>query len=161
MLVGLLGILIALGLLMWFSFRGWSILLLARAAALLAALRRSLCLEPPLARFEQTAFASTSSELRTQWCPSLLGDVVTDAVDAAPVVETNLTGPCSSRRRRMRQSAPAPIRGANLPSRAGRGLQVPAPADRADARAAAGASDPRTACRCGSRRTIAPPARSS
>src|ERR1700760_5167732 len=35
--MGLLGILIALGLLIWLAYRGWSILLLAPAAAILAA----------------------------------------------------------------------------------------------------------------------------
>ena len=35
--MGLLGILIGLGLLTWFAFRGWSVLLLAPAAALVAA----------------------------------------------------------------------------------------------------------------------------
>jgi H+/gluconate symporter-like permease len=43
--VGLLGILVALGLLIWLAFRGWSVLLLAPAAALksrLPALRQSM-----------------------------------------------------------------------------------------------------------------------
>ena len=35
--MGLIGILIALGLLIWLAYRGWSILLLAPAAAILAA----------------------------------------------------------------------------------------------------------------------------
>jgi H+/gluconate symporter-like permease len=35
--MGLVGILIALGLLVWLAYRGWSILLLAPAAATLAA----------------------------------------------------------------------------------------------------------------------------
>jgi H+/gluconate symporter-like permease len=35
--VGLLGILLALVILMWLSFRGWSVLLLAPAAALIVA----------------------------------------------------------------------------------------------------------------------------
>ena len=35
--MGLVGILVALGLLIWLSYRGWSILLLAPAAAVLAA----------------------------------------------------------------------------------------------------------------------------
>ena len=35
--MGLVGILIALGLLIWLAYRGWSILLLAPAAAILAA----------------------------------------------------------------------------------------------------------------------------
>jgi H+/gluconate symporter-like permease len=36
--MGLLGILVGLGLLIWLAFRGWSVLLLAPAAALVAAL---------------------------------------------------------------------------------------------------------------------------
>jgi H+/gluconate symporter-like permease len=36
--MGLLGILVGLGLLVWLAFRGWSVLLLAPAAALVAAL---------------------------------------------------------------------------------------------------------------------------
>ena len=36
--MGLLGILVGLGALIWLSFRGWSILVLAPAAALIAAL---------------------------------------------------------------------------------------------------------------------------
>ena len=50
MILGLLGILAALGLLMWLSFRGWSILLLAPAAALLAAFASG---EPILAHLTQ------------------------------------------------------------------------------------------------------------
>jgi hypothetical protein len=34
--MGLLGILVALGLLIWLAYRGWSVLLLAPAAAILA-----------------------------------------------------------------------------------------------------------------------------
>ena len=49
--MGLLGILVALGLLIYFAYRGWSILLLAPAAALLAAL---LSGEPLLAHLTQT-----------------------------------------------------------------------------------------------------------
>jgi H+/gluconate symporter-like permease len=36
--MGVLGILVGLGLLIWLAFRGWSVLLLASAAALVAAL---------------------------------------------------------------------------------------------------------------------------
>jgi hypothetical protein len=36
-LIGLLGVLIGLGLLIWFAFRGWSVLLLAPIAAIAAA----------------------------------------------------------------------------------------------------------------------------
>jgi len=48
--MGLLGILIALGLLMWVVCRGWSVLLLAPAAALLAAV---ISCEPLLAHWAQ------------------------------------------------------------------------------------------------------------
>ena len=37
--MGLLGILLGLGLLVWLAYRGWSVLLLAPAAALVAAAR--------------------------------------------------------------------------------------------------------------------------
>ena len=40
-LIGLLGILVGLGLLIWLAFKGWSVLLLAPIAALAAALNRS------------------------------------------------------------------------------------------------------------------------
>jgi hypothetical protein len=44
--MGLLGILVALALLIWLAFRGWSVLLLALAAGLLAA---AVAAEPLLA----------------------------------------------------------------------------------------------------------------
>src|SRR6202451_949181 len=53
--MGLVGILIALGLLIWLAYRGWSILLLAPAAAILAA---ALAGEPLLAHWTQTFMAS-------------------------------------------------------------------------------------------------------
>ena len=37
-LIGLLGILVGLGILIWFAFKGWSVLLLAPIAAVVAAL---------------------------------------------------------------------------------------------------------------------------
>jgi H+/gluconate symporter-like permease len=49
--MGLLGILIGLGLLVWFAYRGWSVLLLAPAAALVAA---AFSGEPMLAHWTQT-----------------------------------------------------------------------------------------------------------
>ena len=48
---GLLGILAALGVLIWLSFRGWSVLVLAPAAALIAAIAAG---EPLLAHWTQT-----------------------------------------------------------------------------------------------------------
>ncbi|RPI41175.1 MAG: GntP family permease, partial [Hyphomicrobiaceae bacterium] len=49
--MGLAGIILALGLLMWLSYRGWSILLLAPGAALVAAAASG---EPLLAHWTQT-----------------------------------------------------------------------------------------------------------
>ena len=41
--MGLFGILVALGLLIWLAYRGWSILLLAPFAALLAVGKQTTC----------------------------------------------------------------------------------------------------------------------
>jgi hypothetical protein len=49
--MGLLGILFGLALLVWLAFRGWSVLLPSRAAALLAA---AFAREPLLANWAQT-----------------------------------------------------------------------------------------------------------
>jgi H+/gluconate symporter-like permease len=49
--MGLVGILIALGSLIWLSYRGWSILILAPAAAIVAAAASG---EPLLAHWTQT-----------------------------------------------------------------------------------------------------------
>ncbi|MGO4834093.1 GntP family permease, partial [Rhizobiaceae sp. 2RAB30] len=49
--MSMLGILVALALLIWFAYRGWSILLLAPASALIAAL---FSREPLLASWTQT-----------------------------------------------------------------------------------------------------------
>ena len=68
MLLGLLGILIALGLLMWLSFRGWSILLLAPAAALLAAFASG---EPLLAHLTQM-FMTGAAQFLAQFFPLFL-----------------------------------------------------------------------------------------
>ena len=55
--MGLLGILVALGLLIWLAYRGWSVLLLAPAAAILAA---GLAGEPLLAHWTQTFMRSAA-----------------------------------------------------------------------------------------------------
>ena len=68
MLLGLLGILIALCLLMWLSFRGWSILLLAPAAALLAAFASG---EPLLAHLTQI-FMTGAAQFLAQFFPLFL-----------------------------------------------------------------------------------------
>lgn len=66
--MGLLGILVALGLLMWLSFRGWSILLLAPAAALLAA---AISGEPLLAHLTQI-FMEGGAQFLAQFFPLFL-----------------------------------------------------------------------------------------
>lgn len=66
--VGLLGILLALALLMWLAFRGWSVLLVAPAAALLAA---AMSGEPLLAHWTQT-FMGSASRFVAQWFPLFL-----------------------------------------------------------------------------------------
>ena len=68
MLPGLFGILIALGLLMWLSFRGWSILLLAPTAALLAAFASG---EPLLAHLTQV-FMTGAAQFLAQFFPLFL-----------------------------------------------------------------------------------------
>src|SRR5436190_5945988 len=67
---GLLGILIGLGLLIAFAFRGWSVLLLAPLAALIAAL---FSREPLLAHWTQTFMASAAGFLAQFFPLFLLG----------------------------------------------------------------------------------------
>ena len=66
--MGLFGILLALSLLMWLAYRGWSVLLLAPLAALLAA---AISREPLLAHWTQT-FMSSASRFVAQWFPIFL-----------------------------------------------------------------------------------------
>ena len=66
--MGLAGILLALGLLIWLSFRGWSILLLAPAAALVAAATSG---EPLLAHWTQT-FMGGGAQFLAQFFPLFL-----------------------------------------------------------------------------------------
>src|SRR5262249_6163553 len=56
--MGLIGILVGLALLIWLALRGWSMLLLAPAAALLAA---AFALEPLLANWTQTFMGSAAA----------------------------------------------------------------------------------------------------
>ena len=58
--MGLLGILIGLGLLVWLAYRGWSVLLLAPAAALVAA---AFSGEPMLAHWTQTFMGGAAAFL--------------------------------------------------------------------------------------------------
>jgi H+/gluconate symporter-like permease len=66
--MGLLGILIGLALLVWFAFRGWSVLLLAPAAALVAALLGG---QPLLANWTQI-FMGSASRFLAQFFPLFL-----------------------------------------------------------------------------------------
>jgi H+/gluconate symporter-like permease len=66
--MGLLGILAALGVLIFFAYRGWSVLLLAPAAALIAA---ALAGEPLLAHWTQT-FMGASAHFVMQFFPIFL-----------------------------------------------------------------------------------------
>ncbi|CEF49395.1 unnamed protein product [uncultured bacterium] len=66
--MGLLGILFGLALLMWLAFRGWSVLLVAPAVALLAA---ALSGQPLLAHWTQT-FMGSASRFVAQWFPLFL-----------------------------------------------------------------------------------------
>src|SRR5262245_24573376 len=76
--MGLLGILDGLGLLVWLSFRGWSVLLLAPAAALIAA---AFAREPLLAHWTQT-FMGGAAQFLAQFFPLfLLGAVFGKLMD--------------------------------------------------------------------------------
>ncbi len=76
--MGLLGILLALAILMWLAYRGWSVLLVAPAAALLAA---AISGEPLLAHWTQT-FMGGASRFVAQWFPLfLLGGVFGKLMD--------------------------------------------------------------------------------
>jgi H+/gluconate symporter-like permease len=66
--MGLLGILVALGLLIWLAYRGWSVLLLAPAAAVFAA---GLAGEPLLAHWTQT-FMGSAARFIMQFFPIFL-----------------------------------------------------------------------------------------
>ena len=66
--MGLLGILVGLGLLIWLAFRGWSVLLLAPAAALVAAAFGG---EPLLANWTQV-FMGSAARFLAQFFPIFL-----------------------------------------------------------------------------------------
>jgi H+/gluconate symporter-like permease len=84
MLMGLAGILLGLGLLIWLSFRGWSVLLLAPVAALLAAAAAN---EPLLAHWTQT-FMGGAAKFLAQFFPLfLLGAVFGKLMDDSGSVE--------------------------------------------------------------------------
>ena len=66
--MGLAGILIGLGVLVWFAYRGWTVLLLAPAAALIAA---AFSGEPLLAHWTQT-FMGSAARFIAQFFPIFL-----------------------------------------------------------------------------------------
>src|SRR5262245_45835575 len=66
--MGLLGILLALALLIWLAYRGWSVLLLAPATALVAA---AVAREPLLAHWTQT-FMGSAAQFFAQFFPLFL-----------------------------------------------------------------------------------------
>jgi len=82
--MGLLGILLGLGLLVWLAYRGWSILLLAPAAALIAA---AVSREPLLAHWTQT-FMGSAAQFLAQFFPLfLLGALFGKLMDDSGSVE--------------------------------------------------------------------------
>jgi H+/gluconate symporter-like permease len=82
--MGLLGILVALGLLVWLAYRAWSVLLLAPAAALIAA---AISREPLLAHWTQT-FMGSAAQFLAQFFPLfLLGALFGKLMDDTGSVE--------------------------------------------------------------------------
>src|SRR6202045_5467467 len=87
-MLGLLGILIGLGLLISFAFRGWSVLLLAPLAALVTALFSG---EPLLAHWTQTFMGSAAGFL-AQFFPlfllgALFGKLMEDSGSVAAIAD--------------------------------------------------------------------------
>jgi H+/gluconate symporter-like permease len=86
--MGLAGILVGLALLIWLAFRGWSVLLLAPAAALLAA---AFAGEPLLANWTQT-FMGAAAVFLAQFFPifllgALFGKLMEDSGSVAAIAE--------------------------------------------------------------------------
>ncbi|HKF62882.1 MAG TPA: GntP family permease [Dongiaceae bacterium] len=87
-LVGLIGILAGLGLLIWLAFRGWSVLLLAPLAAMVAAIFAG---EPLLAHWTQTFMGSAATFLG-QFFPifllgALFGKLMEDSGSVTAIAE--------------------------------------------------------------------------
>jgi H+/gluconate symporter-like permease len=83
--MGLAGIFAALGLLMWLSYRGWSVLLLAPAAALVAAAAAG---EPLLAHLTQTFMTGAAAFLAQFFPMFLLGAVFGKLMEDSGSVES-------------------------------------------------------------------------
>jgi H+/gluconate symporter-like permease len=95
--VGLAGILLGLGLLVWLTYRGWSVLLLAPIAALVTAAFAS---EPLLASWTQS-FMGSAAQFVAQFFPlfllgALFGKLMEDcgAVEAIAAFMTKKLGRC-------------------------------------------------------------------
>ncbi|MGO4684838.1 GntP family permease [Hyphomicrobium sp. 2TAF46] len=87
--MGLIGILIGLGLLVWFAFRGWSVLILAPAGALIAA---AFAREPLLAHWTQT-FMGSAAQFLAQFFPifllgALFGKLMEDSGSVTAIANT-------------------------------------------------------------------------
>src|SRR6201984_1727798 len=85
-LVGLAGILVGLGLLIWLAFKGWSVLLLAPLAAIAASLFSP---EPLLAHWTQT-FMASAAQFVMQFFPifllgALFGKLMEDSGSVAAI----------------------------------------------------------------------------
>src|SRR5262245_17557249 len=84
--MGLLGVLLGLGLLVWLSFRGWSVLILAPAAALVVA---AAAREPLLAHWTKT-FMGAAGGFLAQFFPlfllgALFGKLMDDSGSTAAI----------------------------------------------------------------------------
>jgi H+/gluconate symporter-like permease len=84
--MGLIGVLLGLALLVWLALRGWSVLLLAPAAALLAA---AFAMEPLLASWTQT-FMGSAALFLAQFFPlfllgALFGKLMDDSGSVSPL----------------------------------------------------------------------------
>ncbi len=86
--MGLIGILVALALLMWLAYRGWSVLLVAPLAGLVAAI---IAGEPILANWTQT-FMPGAANFVAQWFPifllgGLFGKLMDDSGSIASIAK--------------------------------------------------------------------------
>lgn len=86
--LGLLGILVGLGLLVWFAYRGWSVLLLAPVGSLVATLFSG---EPLLAHWTQT-FMGAGAQFLAQFFPlfllgALFGKLMDDSGSVRAIAE--------------------------------------------------------------------------
>src|ERR671930_97458 len=115
--MGLIGVLLGLALLVRLALRGWSVLLLAPAAALLAA---AFAMEPLLASWTQTFMGSTAQFLAQFFPLFLLGALFGKLMDDSGSVEaiarfmTERLGP---RRAVLAPMAEALFRAADIPRR--------------------------------------------